>query len=149
MNNLLPSGACLALVKSFETCRLVAYQDGAGVWTIGWGHTLNVQEGDTCVQEMADMWLQIELESAGAYVNRLVVVDLTQGQFDALSSFCYNEGVGRLRSSTLLRLVNQGRFDEAGNEFGKWVYADGQVEKGLVRRRAAERQLFDTPAGTS
>jgi lysozyme len=141
--NLEPSPACIALTKQFESCRLTAYQDPNGIWTIGWGHTLGVKEGDTCTQDEADAWLTAELSSAGALVRHCVAVTLTQGQFDALADFVYNLGITRLRTSTLLRLVNMGMWAEAANEFGKWVFADGRPLTGLVRRRAAERALFE------
>jgi lysozyme len=137
-----PSGACRALVRQFEGCRLQAYLDSAGVPTIGVGHTRNVKLGDRCSQEQADIWLTQDLEDAGAAVASLVKVPLTQGQFDALTSFTYNLGMRRLAESTLLILLNKRDYHGAAAQFARWVRAHGQVLDGLVRRRAAEAKLF-------
>jgi lysozyme len=137
-----PSGACRALVRQFEGCKLQAYLCPAGVATIGVGHTRNVKLGDRCSQEQADLWLTQDLEDAGASVASLVKVPLTQGQFDALTSFVFNLGIRRLAESTLLILLNKGDYHGAAAQFARWVRSDGQVLDGLVRRRAAEAKLF-------
>jgi lysozyme len=137
-----PSGACRALVRQFEGCRLQAYLDSAGVATIGVGHTRNVKLGDRCSQEQADIWLSQDLEDAAAAVASLVKVPLTQGQFDALTSFVFNLGIRRLAESTLLIMLNKRDYHGAAAQFARWVRADGQVLDGLVRRRAAEAKLF-------
>lgn len=138
-----PSDACIALVKSSEGCRLTAYRDSASVLTIGFGHARGVREGQTITQAQADALLLDDLDAAAAQVEAMVTVPLTQGQFDALVSFCYNLGAGRLRDSTLLRLLNQSRYQEAAAQFRFWVMAAGQVLPGLVTRRKAERALFE------
>jgi lysozyme len=137
-----PSGACRALVRQFEGCKLQAYLDSAGVPTIGVGHTRNVKLGATCSQEQADLWLTQDLDDAGAAVASLVKVPLTQGQFDALTSFVFNLGIRRLAESTLLILLNKRDYHGAAAQFSRWVRSDGQVLDGLVRRRAAEAKLF-------
>lgn len=143
----------LALVKSFEGC-LRKTGDGtygpyicpAGVLTIGWGHTnAHGRRFDRSAR-----WTKAECDAALAEdmagferdVARLVKVRLNQGQFDALVSFAYNCGAGALAKSTLLRRLNAGDTDGAADEFGKWVKGGGRVLPGLVRRRAAEAQLF-------
>lgn len=133
----------------FEGCRLHAYADSAGVPTIGWGHTRGVKLGDRCSQEQADMWLTQDLEDAGAAVASLVKVPLTQGQFDALTSFVFNLGARRLAESTLLILLNKRDYHGAAAQFARWVHSDGKVLDGLVRRRAAEAKLFMPPEATS
>jgi len=130
------------LTERFEGVKLVAYQDQVGRWTIGYGHTLGVKPGDTCTQEQADQWLQQDMAWAVNCVNALVTVPLTQGQFDALVDFSFNLGYGSLQHSTLLQLVNQGKFSEAANEFEKWDHAGGKVVAGLLRRRDAEKAEF-------
>jgi lysozyme len=137
-----PSGACRALVRQFEGCRLQAYLDSAGVPTIGVGHTRGVKMGDRCSQAQADLWLTQDLEDAGAAVASLVKVPLTQGQFDALTSFVFNFGAKKFGTSTLLRLLNKGDYKGAAGQFKLWIHADNKVEPGLVKRRAAEEQLF-------
>ena len=133
----------LHLTEGFESCRLVAYQDSKGVWTIGWGHTRGVEEGDTCTQAQADAWLLEDVQEAVDAVNRLVTVQLTQHQFDALVDFCFNAGQGNFASSTMLRMVNAG--DEAGADlqFARWDMCGGVHLYGLARRRASEANEFE------
>lgn len=140
------NAAGLLLIKQFEGLSLTAYPDpgsGGDPWTIGYGHTgPEVHEGLTITQEQADAYLQQDLEGFEDCVQDIVDRNLTPNQFAALVSFAYNEGCGALATSTLMRLVNAGQFEQAANEFGKWISADGAVLPGLVRRRAAERDLF-------
>jgi lysozyme len=137
-----PSGACRALVRQFEGCRLQAYLCPAGVPTIGVGHTRGVRMGDRCTVQQADVWLSQDLEDAGAVVASLVKRPLNQGQFDALTSFIFNFGATKFASSTLLALLNKGLYGSAAAEFPKWVHSAGTVLPGLVKRRAAEQALF-------
>ena len=133
----------LALTEGFESCRLTAYQDVKGIWTIGFGHVgPEVVEGLTWTQDQADSQLVLDLTKAEHAVNTLVTVPLTQGQYDALVDFCYNCGIGAFSGSTMLRLLNAGQFDDAANEFQKWSHASGVVVAGLLRRRVAEEDEF-------
>ena len=128
---------------------LTAYNDGYNTWTIGWGSIYNydqnrpVQEGDTIDQATADRWLQIEAKSKMDAVKQLVLVKINNNQLVALASFAYNEGIGALSSSTLLKLLNQGQ-DKAivASQFDRWVFANGVRSQGLVNRRNAEKALF-------
>ena len=137
----------IALIKQFEGCKLTAYQDSVGVWTIGYGWTKPVdgkpiRAGMTIKQETAERLLKTGLVSYENDVSRLVKVDLTQGQFDALVSFTYNLGSRSLSTSTLLRKLNAGDYAGAADEFLRWNKAGGKVLNGLTRRREAERALF-------
>lgn len=137
----------IALIKEFEGCKLTAYQDSVGVWTIGYGWTQPVdgkpiRAGMTIKQETADRLLKTGLISYESDVSRLVKVGLTQGQFDALVSFTYNLGPRSLSTSTLLRKLNAGDYAGAADEFVRWNKAGGKVLNGLSRRREAERALF-------
>lgn len=145
-DDLHPSQACIDLVKASEGCRLTAYRDSVGVLTIGYGSTGGIKEGQTITQEQAEAMLVDDLDAAAEAVRKLVTVPLNQGQFDALCDFVFNLGEGRLRDSTLLRLLNQGRYGEAAAQFRFWVMAGGHPLPGLVKRRAAERAMFE---GTS
>ena len=136
------SGTGLSLTESFEGCRLTAYQDGRGIWTIGYGHTAGVYEGMTCTQAQAAQWLFQDVQSAVGAVNRLVTVPLTQGEFDALVDFTFNAGQGNFASSTMLRLLNSGDYAGAGAQFDVWDKCAGQVCAGLLRRRQAETKEF-------
>ncbi|HCT4843929.1 TPA: lysozyme [Enterobacter hormaechei] len=137
----------IALIKQFEGCKLTAYQDSVGVWTIGYGWTQPVEgkpirAGMTIKQETAERLLKTGLVSYESDLSRLVKVGLTQGQFDALVSFTYNLGARSLSTSTLLRKLNAGDYTGAADEFLRWNKAGGKVLKGLTRRREAERALF-------
>lgn len=137
----------IALLKQFEGCKLTAYQDSVGVWTIGYGWTQPVdgkpiRAGMTIKQETAERLLKTGLVSYESDVSRLVKVGLTQGQFDALVSFTYNLGARSLSTSTLLRKLNAGDYAGAADEFLRWNKAGGKVLNGLTRRREAERALF-------
>ena len=137
----------IALIKQFEGCKLTAYQDSVGVWTIGYGWTQPVdgkpiRAGMTIKQETAERLLKTGLVSYEIDVSRLVKVGLTQGQFDALVSFTYNLGARSLSTSTLMRKLNAGDYAGAADEFLRWNKAGGKVLNGLSRRREAERDLF-------
>jgi lysozyme len=137
------SEAGLALTRSFEGCNLTAYDDCAGVLTIGYGHTgPDVVAGQTISEFEAEALLRADLAEAVACVNRAVTAAITQHQFDALVDFCFNAGRGALLGSTLLRKVNAEDFAGAAAQFGLWVHAGGEVVAGLVRRRKAEAVLF-------
>ena len=134
----------LALTEGFESCRLTAYQDVKGVWTCGWGHVgPEVVEGHTMTQNQADSQLVMDLQSAENMVNHYVIVDLTQGQYDALVDFAFNCGSNAEKGSTLLKLVNAGDMDAAAEQFQLWDHASGQVVAGLLRRRLAEKEEFN------
>ena len=98
----------LALIKKFEGCELEAYKCAAGVWTIGYGSTKNVKEGDTITQEDADKLLAHEMNEYESYIHDMVTVDLKQHQFDALVSWVFNLGPTNLAASTLLKVLNKG-----------------------------------------
>ncbi|WP_261175439.1 lysozyme [Citrobacter freundii] len=137
----------IALIKEFEGCKLTAYQDSVGVWTIGYGWTQPVdgkpiRAGMTIKQETAERLLKTGLVRYESDVSRLVKVGLTQGQFDALVSFTYNLGSRALSTSTLLRKLNCGDYTGSADEFLRWNKAGGKVLNGLTRRREAERALF-------
>ena len=132
-----------AMTRSFEGLRLVAYQDVAGVWTIGYGHTgPDVHEGRTISEFEAEALLRADLAPCVAFVNHEVKVQLSQHQFDALVDFAFNAGRGNLQKSTLLQKLNMGNFAGAAVEFGRWVYAGDIQEPGLIRRRTAEALMF-------
>ena len=164
--------AGLDLIKSFEgipdgdptTVNIDPYLDPVGIWTIGWGHAIrsgkdflrgpaNKQAafalfpgGLTFAQ--AENLLRADLLDCCSAVQALVTVPVNDNQFGALVSFGFNCGVNNLKNSTLLKLLNQGDFDGAADQFGRWNKSAGQVLPGLTRRRAAEAELFQTPVAT-
>ena len=132
----------IALIKKFEGCKLEAYKCPAGVWTCGYGSTKGVEEGDIWSQEKADHMLEVELKEFGDYVNNLVDVPLSQNQFDALVAWTFNLGGSNLRSSTMLKVLNNGEYDKVPSEMKRWNKAGGKTLQGLIRRREAESLLF-------
>jgi lysozyme len=134
----------LELIKSSEGCVLQTYDDGVGVPTIGYGHTVGVIWGQTITQEQAEELLKQDLNYFEKEVTRLVTVLLTDNQFSALVSFNFNVGTGAFAESTLLRFLNQGDYIGASKQFGRWVNGGGKEMAGLVFRRSLERELFLT-----
>ena len=130
------------LIKEFEGRRLVAYQDSVGVWTIGYGHTKTAHEDKLIIKSTADKLLAEDLAEFEKYVDSLVTVDLNQNQFDALIAWTFNLGPGNLIESTMLKVLNEGKYDEVPYQMKRWNKAGGEVLEGLVRRREAEAALF-------
>ena len=141
----------LDLIRHFEGFRGQIYTDVAGHPTIGYGHLIRPGEharfaaGLTKAQAAA--LLQEDAGSAVGAVRELVQVPLNQNQFNALVSFAYNVGRDKFGRSTLLKRLNQGRYEQVALQLRRWVHARGQQINGLVRRRAVEAQLFNTPVG--
>lgn len=136
----------LALIKISEGFRGRVYLDVAGLPTVGYGHKLNLAAHEAfpngVTEEQASTMLAADVAAAEQAVTRLVHVELTQGQFDALVDFCFNLGAGRLAGSTLLKELNAGNYHAASLEFLKWDHA-GLVElPALKARRQAEFKLF-------
>ena len=132
----------LALIKFFEGCELEAYKCPAGVWTIGYGHTKDVKEGDRINKDEANHLLEEEMIEYESYVNDMVEVPLQQNQFDALCSWVFNLGPKNLSESSLLRVLNDQKYDEVPQQIKRWNKANGEVLNGLIRRREAEALLF-------
>jgi len=132
----------IGIIKQFEGCQLIAYQDAVGVWTIGYGRTKNVSEGDIISSAQAEALLLKELKEYENYVNKLVTVPLHDYQFDALVSWTYNLGPTNLANSTMLKKLNEGKYNEVPDEMRRWNRAGGKVLEGLVIRRDKEARLF-------
>lgn len=131
------------LVETFEGCRLTAYRDDNGIWTIGYGHTGKyVTSVSACSQYQAEKWLDEDLVAADRALAWLVKAPVNQNEYDALVSLVFNIGQGNFASSTCLRELNQGNMDAACAAIGMWNKVAGQVSPGLVRRREAEQALF-------
>ena len=141
-----PSDSCFSIIKLYEKCILTAYHgdaDPEGVWTIGWGHTEGVKEGQEITQEIADKLLAQDVEDAARMVRHGIGnTPTSQGQFDAMVSLCYNIGAGNFTGSTLLRLHNAGRPFDACSEFLNWQISAGRRRRGLKRRRCQEALLY-------
>jgi lysozyme len=135
----------LALTESFEGCKLTAYQDVRGIWTIGFGHTgTAVHPSLTWTQAQADAQLSADIAWASNVVNALVTISITQGEHDGLTDLVFNIGAHAFATSTLLKKLNSGNIQGAIDEFDKWDHASGKVVAGLLRRRQAETALFES-----
>lgn len=141
--------AGLDLIKAFEGLRLKAYQDIAGIWTIGYGHIKDVHEGQVITEHEAEIMLTDELKDYEWGVSKLLKVPVTSNQFSALVAFAYNVGLHALENSTLLKKLNAGDATSAADHFLDWDKArvNGVLREvlGLKRRREAERKLFLKP----
>ena len=148
---------CIELVKKFEGLHKVkadgmvhAYRCPAGKWTCGFGATRGVRSGVTWTKEYSEMRLIEDLEEHGKIVKKYVNVPLTQSQYDALTSFVFNLGGGAFRSSTLLKKLNKGMYDDCPEQIMRWNKAkvDGKLTplRGLTRRRTAEAAIFSRDA---
>lgn len=144
--------AGLDILKRYEGCRLQSYDDAngnplylgdvpKGIATIGFGTILDVKAGDRITQAEADAFLRRDLTKFEHIVDSLITVDLNENQFSALVCLAYNCGSAPLKK-TLGTLLNEGKYSDAAEEFTKWNKYHGQVSNGLVKRRAAERELF-------
>jgi lysozyme len=135
-----------------EGFRDTAYPDQAGIWTIGYGTIEGVKQGDKITKKEAFSRKVEFVRKMDKFLNRLISVDLTQYQYDAIASLTYNIGVSALSGSTLLKLLNKNDFEGASEQFLRWTkYKDPETGKmkdsqGLINRRKEEKQIFDTGA---
>ena len=141
------SNSGMVLICSFEGLRLNAYDDGVGVWTIGFGTTIypngiKVKKGDTCTEAQAKVYMAHDLKKFESAVNSAVTVPINQNQFDALVSLAYNIGTSAFKNSTLVKKLNAGDIRGAAAQFNVWNKGGGKVMQGLVNRRKSEKALF-------
>lgn len=137
----------LKLIKRFEGCRLKAYQDDVGVWTVGYGCTsrdtgLDIGPNTVWTKDQANAELEKLVDCFMADISGGLTHQVTDMQFAALVSLCFNIGTKAFLGSSLLRQVNAGNMRKAAESFRSWVYAGGQVHQGLVKRREQERAVF-------
>ncbi|WP_152051840.1 lysozyme [Tautonia marina] len=132
----------IALIKDHEGLRLEAYLCPGNVWTIGYGSTKGVKQGMKVTKKQAEEMLRRDIGRFERAVNKLVTMELSQEQFDALVSLAFNIGEGAFAKSKLLEVLNAGKYRDAAAQFPKWRKSAGKVLPGLVKRRAAEKALF-------
>lgn len=134
-------------IKEVEGCKLTAYQDSAGVWTIGYGHTKNVKRGDVITQPKANLFLSEDIRFAKKVLENEVKVVLNDNQKTALISFIFNVGVGAFKKSTLLKKLNNEQYNEVPKELMRWIYATVNNQKviveGLKNRRTKEVKMWE------
>lgn len=134
-----------ALTRESEGFRDTAYKDAGGVWTIGYGQTGSfVKPGLTCTHEQAEKWLEENYDKIIQQIHSVVEVELSEQQLGALCDFVYNLGIGNLKSSTLLAMLNMGDYDGACDQLSRWVYQNKVKYAGLVTRRRREQELWKT-----
>jgi len=143
--------ATLDLIKRYEGCKLTAYQDGGGVWTIGYGTTAMADvgivpaKGMTITQDRAEDLLRMGVDKFASTVDAMITTKVNQNERGACVSLTYNIGPNAFAKSTALRELNAGNKDKAADAFRMWNKDNGKVEKGLINRREAEITLFLTP----
>jgi lysozyme len=134
----------LNLIKEFEGFKSLPYQDGKGIWTIGYGHINGVTAETALITEAeAERLLLDDLHEAESQISRLIQVPLNDNQYSALVSLVFNVGNAPLHR-TLGQMLNAGNYAAAAEEFSKWVFIGEQPSAGLIRRRAAEKKLFQS-----
>lgn len=141
--------SALNLIKKFEGLELTSYPDTGGIWTIGYGNTVNkdtgqaIKPGDKIDLATAERWLKMDVAERGKKIGELIKVTVTSNQMAALTSLAYNIGTGAFASSTLLRLLNQ-KADKklVADQFLRWNKVQGKEVKGLTNRRKLEMELF-------
>lgn len=143
----------IKLIKTLEGCRLQAYDDYTGkpvgfggnvrgTLTIGVGHTgQDVTKGLVITEEQASEFLRKDIAVVEKTINEVVIVPLSQNQYDALCSFVFNIGCGAFRSSTLLKLLNQSEYEKASECFKDW-HRGNNIPHLLDNRRKKEKELF-------
>lgn len=130
------------LIKKFEGCRLKAYKDSVGVWTIGRGNTSHAKAGMTITQQQAETFLKEDIVPVERVLNGMGV-NFTQNQFDALCSWIFNLGTANFNSSTMRKYIIAKKGDvEITDQLIKWHNAGGKPLTGLKRRRVAEANMF-------
>ena len=136
------------LIKHYEGCKLHSYQDGVGVWTIGYGNTfypngVKVRANESITQNQAELMLPAVVARFEKTVTACLFKAATPQQFDAMVSLCYNIGGANFKRSSLVRLFNEGN-SMASQYFLLYIKAGGKVVRGLENRRRSEKYLFDT-----
>ena len=131
-----------SVIIRFEGFSPVAYKCPSGKRTIGYGRTEDVCAFDTTTEEREQMWLMDQIKRIDKSLDLVIKVQLADSQKAALISFVYNVGLGNFKKSTMLKKLNAGDIDGAGDEFSKWVYAKGHKLNGLIHRREEEAKLF-------
>jgi lysozyme len=143
-----PSESLVEFVKRWEGLKLEASPDPLvpGVWDVGYGKVIKLGKDSAkpvITREQADTWLREDLASFAEAVDEMVRPTLAQHEFDALCSLAYNVGAKALAASTLMRKLNANDFQGCAEEFPRWIRAGGRIVQGLVKRRQAERAMFE------
>lgn len=134
----------IELIRAFESFSAEPYICAAGWPTIGYGHVIPSMKHDVITEAEAEILLASDLRKAENAVNTYIGAPLTGNQFSALVSFTFNLGAGALQRSTLRKVVNRGDHELIAYELRKWIYGGGRKLNGLLRRRIAEGELYNS-----
>lgn len=145
LDNLHINACGLSIIKQYEGLYLKAYRCPSGILTIGYGHTREITENMVISEAAADEMLAHDCDLTETVLKRLIKVNIGENQFSSLVSFAFNIGTGNFQGSTLLRLLNNGWYDQVPAQMARWVRSGGVVLNGLTRRRASEGLLWNTP----
>lgn len=132
----------IPLIIEHEGCKLNAYKDPLGIWTIGYGHTSGVKPGDSITREEAITYLKQDIEQFHKELNNLVKVPIGPNQFIALMDFLYNFGCTKCQGYSLFKELNKGNYKVAASWFPAYRNKGSSIEKGLLKRRLTEQALF-------
>lgn len=130
------------LITEHEGCRLKAYKDPLGIWTIGYGHTSGVKPGDSITKEEARILLMEDISKFHEELATLVKVPVGPNQFIALMDFLYNFGCTKCRGYSLFKELNKGHYKIAASKFPDYRNPGSSIEEGLLKRRLKEQELF-------
>jgi len=131
----------LRLITDFEGCQLQPYQCSAGVWTSGIGHTAGVKPAQTITEHQAAENLLADIQQTELAIKKCMPVTMPQPVFDAVVSFGFNVGTGAACQSTLAFFINQQQWQKACDQLPRWIFVNGERNRGLERRRNAERAV--------
>ncbi|TDS90534.1 lysozyme [Rahnella sp. BIGb0236] len=131
----------LKLITDFEGCQLQPYQCSAGVWTSGIGHTAGVKPAQAITEHQAAENLLLDIQQTERRIKKCMPVDMPQPVFDAVVSFAFNVGTGAACQSTLAFFINRQQWRNACEQLSRWVFVNGERNRGLERRRNAERSV--------
>lgn len=133
----------ILLIMGFEGFRPTPYYCFGGVLTIGYGTTSGITSNMRVTHDEAVKLLMADVSNIDRFLNKEILIPLNQNQHDALVSFIYNIGERRFKESTMLKLLNEGKIEDASMQFTKWSFVRKVWNRGLYRRRVAEKALFD------
>lgn len=143
MTRKVPESA-VELIRKYEGFRAKPYYCSAEELTIGYGHVILPGERFKIpmTKDYAEDLLTMDIEQRAKVIDELLKVHVSDSQFGALVSFAFNIGLGAFKQSTMLKMLNDGKYTEAAGQFKRWIYADKKELAGLVKRRTAEKNLF-------
>jgi lysozyme len=136
------SGCAASEIQNFEGLVLTRYQDAGGIWTIGYGHVTDDKTLESITEIQAENLFEADIDLCRRAIIAQVAAEISQGQFDALTSWIFNLGRGRFSESSIAKALNAGQVVAAADEMAKYDLVNGKILPGLNRRRQWERALM-------